>query len=217
VDRHSHFSLIGRQAISANLLPAPDGPVNSIPALQQTLRDFIATSPVVKVHQVVIGMSYDDSQLAEHRHPNRQELDAVSADLPILVIHRSGHIGVYNSKALAMLGITANTPNPAGGVIEREADGKTPSGVMEENAHFGLAYKMSRDYTHHFRIGGVKLTFDGSPQGKTAWFTQPYFKVPAGQKKTYAGYPAFTDAEALKWARYQCAVKSSSFSSRAFA
>jgi predicted amidohydrolase YtcJ len=58
---------------------------------------------------------------------------------------------------------------------------------------------MSRRYTNHFRFGGVKLTFDGSPQGKTAWFTVPYFKVPAGQKKTYAGYPAFTDAEALKW------------------
>jgi len=273
VDAHSHFSIIGLQASSANLLPAPDGPVNTIPALQQTLRDYIATSPLVKAHQVVIGMNYDDSQLAEHRHPTRHELDAVSTELPIVAIHQSGHIGVYNSKALAMMGITAKTPNPAGGVIEREADGKTPSGVMEENAHFAIAYKMipkftpeetvaqlqageasyisngfttvqdgktdlatlkalpaiaksgafkvdivsyadiaamgddpilhgplmSRSYADHFRIGGVKLTFDGSPQGKTAWFTVPYFKVPAGQKKTYAGYPAFTDAEALKW------------------
>jgi len=279
VDAHSHFSLIGLQAISANLLPAPDGPVNSIPALQQTLRDFIATSATVKAHDVVIGMNYDDSQLAEHRHPTRHDLDAVSADMPVFVVHQSGHIGVYNSKALAMMGITAATPNPAGGVIEREADGKTPNGVMEENAHFGIAYKMipkftpeeivaqmqageasyiangfttaqdgktdlatlkalrglanagtfkidivsyadiaatgddpilhgpqmSRTYTNHFRIGGVKLTFDGSPQGKTAWFTQPYFKVPAGQKKTYAGYAAFTDADALKW--YSLAYK----------
>jgi len=64
---------------------------------------------------------------------------------------------------------------------------------------------MSRSYTNHFRIGGVKLTFDGSPQGKTAWFTQPYFKVPTGEKKSYAGYPAFTDAEALQW--YSLAYK----------
>lgn len=112
VDAHSHFSLIGLQAISANLLPAPDGPVNSIPALQQTLRDFMATSPTVKAHQVVNGMNYNDSQLAEHRHLTRQELDAVSTDVPVFVIHQSGHIGVYNSKALAMIGITAKTPNP---------------------------------------------------------------------------------------------------------
>jgi predicted amidohydrolase YtcJ len=58
---------------------------------------------------------------------------------------------------------------------------------------------MSRNYTNHFRFGGVKLTFDGSPQGKTAWFTKPYFVPPAGEKKTYAGYPAFMDAEAQKW------------------
>jgi predicted amidohydrolase YtcJ len=45
----------------------------------------------------------------------------------------------------------------------------------------------------------VKLTFDGSPQGKTAWFTEPYFKPPVGLSATYSGYPAFTDDEALKW------------------
>lgn len=273
VDAHSHFSGVGLQAISANLLPAPDGPVNTIAALQQALRDHMATSPIVKAHGVVIGFNYDDSQLAEQRHPTRRELDAVSKDMPVFVIHQSGHIGVYNSKALAMMGITPATANPAGGVIEREADGRTPSGVLEENAHFGVVFKllpaftpqeyvailqagetsyiangfttvqdgktdlktlqsltemtragafkidivsyadmaatgddpllhgplMSRDYVNGFRIGGVKLTFDGSPQGKTAWFTQPYVQVPAGQKKTYAGYPAFTDAEALKW------------------
>jgi hypothetical protein len=273
VDGHSHFSLVGLQAVSANLLPEPDGPVNTIPALQQTLREYMAISPIVKAHQIVIGMNYDDSQLVEHRHPTRQELDAVSTEVPIVIVHQSGHLGVLNSKALSMMGITAKSPNPAGGVIEREADGKTPSGVLQENAFFGVVFKMipkftaqetvaqlqagqevylangfttvqdgktdpvtlkalpglanagvfkvdlvsypdiavlgddkilhgslmSRNYTNHFRIGGVKLTFDGSPQGKTAWFTQPYFKVPAGEKKTYAGYPAFTEAEALKW------------------
>jgi predicted amidohydrolase YtcJ len=58
---------------------------------------------------------------------------------------------------------------------------------------------MSSEYTHGFRIGGVKLTLDGSPQGKTAWFTQPYFKAPNGQNAEYKGYPAFSDEEALKW------------------
>lgn len=273
VDGHSHFSMVGLQAVAANLLPPPDGPVKTIPELQQTLRDYMATSPIVKAHHIVIGMNYDDSQLVEHRQPTRQELDAVSTDMPIIIVHQSGHIGVFNSKALSIVGITASTPNPPGGVIEREVDGKTPNGVLQENAFFRVVYKltpkftpeeivsqfqaaqaiylangfttvqdgktdlatlkglpalanagvfkidvvsypdvaamgdnpilhgplMSRNYTNHFRIGGVKLTFDGSPQGKTAWFTQPYYKVPAGQKKTYAGYPAFTDAEALKW------------------
>jgi predicted amidohydrolase YtcJ len=273
IDAHSHFAGVGTQAIVANLLPAPDGPVNTIAELQESLRDFIKTSPIVKNYNVVIGFNYDDSQLKEKRHPNRHDLDAVSIDIPIVVMHQSGHIGAYNSKALALMDITSETPDPAGGVIERELDGKTPNGIMQENAHFMIFYKMipkfskedlvnlykageysyisngfttvqegktdlatlnalpeiaaktgfdidiisypdlaalgnnpifhsdfmSPDYTNGFRIGGVKLTFDGSPQGKTAWFTEPYSKPPDGQPASYSGYPAFTDQEALKW------------------
>jgi len=58
---------------------------------------------------------------------------------------------------------------------------------------------MSRHYKNHFRMGGVKLTLDGSPQGKTGWFTVPYFKAPEGQPETYAGYPAFSDANLNDW------------------
>jgi predicted amidohydrolase YtcJ len=272
-DAHSHLSQVGLQAISANLLPPPDGSVKSIPQLQKELRDYMATSPAVKQYGVVIGFDYDDSQLAERRSPTRQELDAVSTELPIFIIHQSGHQGVYNSKALAVAGVTATTPNPTGGVIRREADGKHPNGVMEENAHFEALLKllpkftpeqgiqlleaaqetyaangfttaqegradpstlallpqaaiagklkldvvvypdlvmnadnpvlkgplMSRNYTNGLRLGGVKLSLDGSPQGKTAWFTKPYFQVPAGQPEDYRGSPTFTDEQAAAW------------------
>ena len=43
---------------------------------------------------------------------------------------------------------------------------------------------------NHYRIGGVKLTLDGSPQGRTAWRTLPYLIPPDGAKKEYLGYPA---------------------------
>jgi hypothetical protein len=54
-------------------------------------------------------------------------------------------------------------------------------------------------YRNHFRIGGVKLNLDGSPQGKTAWLSKPYYKVPAGQKPDYLGYPALSDAQAFAY------------------
>ena len=47
------------------------------------------------------------------------------------------------------------------------------------------------NYTDHYRIGGVKISLDGSPQGKTAWLSKPYYKVSEGEKPDYAGYPAF--------------------------
>lgn len=53
-------------------------------------------------------------------------------------------------------------------------------------------------YKDHFRIGGIKLTLDGSPQGKTAWLSKPYFKPPPGKDATYAGYGVVKDDAAVK-------------------
>ena len=273
VDAHSHFSFVGIQAIAANLLPPPDGPGSSIAELQTALREYLDSSSRAQDYGILIGFNYDDSQLQEQRHPTRQELDAVSTSLPIMAIHQSGHLGVYNSKALEVLGINADTANPEGGTIYREKDGVTPNGLLAENAHIGALLKliprftpqqsidmltqaqdiylangfttiqdgrtspdtlqglaqaakagyfkvdvvaypdlvsnlqnpmlegplMSRDYADHFRIGGVKLTFDGSPQGKTAWFTHPYFQPPEHEDANYSGHPLFADeAEARR-------------------
>jgi predicted amidohydrolase YtcJ len=63
---------------------------------------------------------------------------------------------------------------------------------------FGAAEVMfsnipARDYQQHFRIGGGKISLDGSPQGKTAWLSKPYFHPPEGQDSSYVGYPAASD------------------------
>ena len=73
-------------------------------------------------------------------------------------MHQSGHLGAYNSKALEMAGITADTPNPPGGVIRREADGKTPNGVLEELAAMphmvkALAPKSQQDQDYFLKRG----------------------------------------------------------------
>ena len=133
----------GLQALAANLLPAPDGEGNDIPALQRILRDWIGKNgKVIERYGVIVGFGYDDSQLKEQRHPTRADLDAVSSDTPILIVHQSGHLGVLNSKALAEAGVTKDTPNPPGGAFRREADGATPNGVCEEAAFFGAAGKI---------------------------------------------------------------------------
>ena len=51
----------------------------------------------------------------------------------------------------------------------------------------------SKTYQNHYRIAGMKLTLDGSPQGRTAWRTQPYLIPPDGASKDYAGYPAIPE------------------------
>lgn len=269
IDGHGHVFNTGVQALSANLLAAPDGNVDSIASLQEELRTWVAKSENSK-HGIILGFGYDDSQLKEQRHPTRQELDEVSKDLPVLIIHQSGHLATLNSKALELAGFTTESIDPDGGKIRRESDGKTPNGVLEETAFFGTLLPLfaklnakenevifkagmelyasfgyttaqegrastsavktmydlaqqeklpldvaaypdiqvaqeviappyySSEYSNGFRVAGAKLNLDGSPQGKTAWLTEPYLVPPVGQEKGYKGYPSMSDEKAAE-------------------
>lgn len=141
MDGHGHVFNTGIQALSANLLAPPDGEVTDIASLQQTLKDWYAKAENQQ-HGVILGFGYDDSQLKEKRHPTRQELDAVAKDVPVLIIHQSGHLATFNSKALELAGFSPESKDPSGGKIRREADGKTPNGVLEEIAFFGALMPM---------------------------------------------------------------------------
>jgi predicted amidohydrolase YtcJ len=135
IDPHGHIVLGGLQALSANMLPAPDGPGNSIAALQQTLRDWVAANAdAVAKTNLIVGFGYDNAQLAELRHPTRDDLDAVSTDVPVILVHQSGHLAAVNSKALELAGVTSETPDPPGGVIRRREGSQEPDGVLEETA-----------------------------------------------------------------------------------
>ncbi len=143
VDPHGHVFCGGIQALSANLLAPPDGDVKDIASLQQTLRDWMAANQeTVDKIQLVVGFGYDNSQLAELRHPTREDLDAISKDIPILLVHQSAHLAAANSKALEIGGISAATPNPQGGVIQRREGSQEPNGVLEETAAFPLIMKL---------------------------------------------------------------------------
>jgi predicted amidohydrolase YtcJ len=143
VDAHGHVMVGGLQALAANLLAPPDGRVLDIASLQQTLRDWAkANAAVVDKAKVIIGFGYDPSQLKEQRHPTREELDAVSADVPILLVHQSSHLAAVNSAALKIMGYDASTKDPAGGVIQRKPGGTEPNGTLEETAFFLGAPKL---------------------------------------------------------------------------
>ena len=274
VDSHGHAVMGGLQALSANLLAPPDGIVKNIASLQDTLRTWmVANDESVELAQLIVGFGYDQSQLKELRHPTRDELDAVSTEIPIIIVHQSGHFGVANSKALQVTGINADSANPPGGIVRKGEDGE-PNGVLEENAFFkvlsglmsglgeqGLrafanagprlwarfgyttaqegraapaivevmkkvaaeggfkidvvAYpdvmvdrdyikqNVSRSYTNRMRVGGAKLTIDGSPQGFTAYRDRPYYDPVGKYASFYKGYAAVTNEQvmdAIGWA-----------------
>ncbi len=275
VDAHGHVFMGGIQALSANLLAPPDGEVKDIASLVQTLKDWTTANRVtVDKIQLIVGFGYDNAMLAELRHPTREDLDQVSKDIPVCIVHQSGHLFAVNSKALEVCGLNAESPNPAGGVIRRGADGKEPNGVLEETAGFPVVMKLlsrtgaegakqfarsgaelwarfgyttadegrstpavanilrtvadeggfkidvvtypdvlvdrdfirknvSHEYKNRLRVGGAKLTIDGSPQGFTAWRDRPYYAPVGKYPPGYRGYPAATEEQvisAVDWA-----------------
>ena len=125
LDPHSHLT-----ALASTLDLCPLGAADSFAGLLDALADF------ARNHQEgwLMGFGYDPCVLAERAHPTRQVLDQRFPDRPVLLTHASGHMGVLNSAALALCGIMADSPDPPGGKIGREADGRTPSGYLEENA-----------------------------------------------------------------------------------
>ena len=83
---------------------------------------------------ILIGVGLDDTHLAEHRMPDRVVLDRVSATLPVVVNHVSGHNLACNTRMLQLAGITADTPDPTGGRYLREADGAPDGRCVEPPA-----------------------------------------------------------------------------------
>lgn len=133
VDGHGHLTLVAERTGCCNVAAPPVGPVRTIADLQDQLRAFIIERDV-RPGDWVIGNGYDEGLLAERRAPTRRDLDAVSTDHPLFVHHVSGHLAAANSRALAAARITAETPNPPGGVIRRVPGTREPDGVLEEQA-----------------------------------------------------------------------------------
>ncbi|MEP7383981.1 MAG: amidohydrolase [Gemmatimonadota bacterium] len=79
----------------------------------------------------VEGYFFDDTKLKDKRALNRHDLDQVSTEHPVAVHHRGGHTSFYNSKALEMAKVTANTPNPPGGTFDRDPSGQLTGRVTD--------------------------------------------------------------------------------------
>ena len=308
IDPHSHIAAYEFAWGLPVLNPPPIGDVEKIADIITKLKDYIASKKLAP-GTLVIGTGYDDSLLKERRHPIRKELDQVSSEHPVLIVHTSGHLISANTAALKLVGYDKATPDPNGGVIRRDSKGE-PDGVCEELAampflliikphsmvqqlknfddiqayYASLGVTTAQDgismpndiallkeaarqkrliidvvsyprwdifndvlsgqrkldieyhppihacesmsgedqiavepvikdstktqvgiYQNRLKFAGIKITADGSPQGKTAFLTEPYVHAPEGQKKDYRGYSTVTQEELDRWfdAAYQ--------------
>lgn len=131
-DSHGHMSMAGEAfTFSTNLSSPPTGKMETIEDCLEALCAFGERMPDSKN---ITGFAYDDTLIAEKRGLYRQDLDKVTTERPVWVAQASGHIGYANSKLLEMLGYTKDTPNPEGGVIQKDPVTGEPNGILEETA-----------------------------------------------------------------------------------
>ncbi|MBA4354741.1 MAG: hydrolase, partial [Novosphingobium sp.] len=121
----------------------------------------------------VAGSGWDEALLAEKRNPSRADLDAIAPDNPVVLIRAGAHSAVANSLALKLAGITAATPDPEGGLIERGPDGQ-PNGMIRERIDLVLKL-VPADSPQQMRPSYVRALRNLLPLGITsfmeAWTT----------------------------------------------
>jgi len=125
-DAHCHIISFIRKLFSLDLSPSS---VNSIADIKTAIRRRAQNTPPGKW---LFGTDYNEFYLAEKRGPTRWDIDEVAPHHPVVLSHHSLHVCVLNSSALSLAGITRETPDPAGGRIDRDPDSREPNGILFE-------------------------------------------------------------------------------------
>ena len=148
IDAHSHPSSGG-----VNELVQVNADLRSVVEIKEAIAERARNTPR---GQWVRAFKYDDTKLDEGRPINRFDLDEAAPENPVVVGHRGGHTGVYNSMALAMAGVTAETPDPDDGRFYRDDNGVL-TGLVAEKARDVFRELIPSDSNREERRDGIKL------------------------------------------------------------
>jgi predicted amidohydrolase YtcJ len=125
--RDAHFHPV---TYAASLTVPSLKSARDFPDIADRLTEAAATAPP---GHPVSAIRLDDESLAEGRLPTRHDLDEMMDSRPLIIHRYCGHIAIANSAALRLAGVTAATPDPLGGTLDRGPDGE-PTGVLREMA-----------------------------------------------------------------------------------
>jgi predicted amidohydrolase YtcJ len=135
-DAHLHWMWTARILRDLDVFEVPDKQI----AVQRVAERASRLAP----GEWILGYGWDQNRWPDARFPSAADLDAVSPDNPVYLRSKSAHAFWVNSKALAVCGITRDTPDPDGGVIGRDADGNL-TGVLYETAAYLVTRHIPKD------------------------------------------------------------------------
>ena len=148
IDAHSHPSGAG-----VNELVQVNADRRSVVEIKEAIAERARNTPR---GQWVRAFKYDDTKLDEGRPINRFDLDEAAPENPVEVRHRGGHTGVYNSMALGLAGVNAETPDPPDGRFYRDENGVL-TGLVAEKARDVFRDLIPSDSSRQERANGIKL------------------------------------------------------------
>lgn len=125
IESHSHLYWMAHDRLQPSAAA-------SAPRTIEELLDWIASVAETSTDEWILLTGISEHALAERRLPHRRELDRVCAERPLVAKRVCGHAAILNSVALARLGFGSATPDPAGGILERDSEGLT--GIVKEAA-----------------------------------------------------------------------------------
>jgi predicted amidohydrolase YtcJ len=124
IDAHCHIFGLIREKLSIDLSPAS---ARSIEDIKSKIREWARKENSDKWFT---GTNYDEFRLIEKRHPTRWDIDEICTQYPVVLFHRSYHACVLNSRALELVGIGNETPEPPDGQIDRDIHTGEPNGIL---------------------------------------------------------------------------------------
>ena len=126
IDTHAHIADGGVQELYGIKL-------SDAASVAEIVARVKAKTTLVKPGEWITGSGWDEGKLAEHRYVTAADLDAVTPNNPVWLVHTTGHYGVANSRALNLAHIAADTADPVAGTIDRDSNGN-PTGVLKEES-----------------------------------------------------------------------------------
>jgi len=124
-DAHVHFVSGGEQLDNVQL--------KDVMNPQEFARRIGERARITPKGEWVLGGNWDETKWNPPDMPTKEMIDAVTPDTPVFVSRYDGHMGLANSMALRLAGITAQTPDPPGGTVVRDAHGN-PTGALKDAA-----------------------------------------------------------------------------------
>ncbi|MFL5680443.1 MAG: amidohydrolase [Chloroflexota bacterium] len=141
IDAHNHF-LSTAESFSA--IDARDPSVHSVADLMALVD---AAAERTEPGRWVRGFGMDWTRFEDGKRPTRWDLDRVTSDHPVVILHVSGHYALVNSRAMDARGITDDVRDPVGGSFERDEAGR-PTGLLRDTAT-NLVLQLSVDIGNH--------------------------------------------------------------------